>query len=73
MALYSGTCTSLGGGISGCSVGTTVGNGTLTVYQMVIGQTYYLQVTGNSATDTGSFTLTINNSIDCIHMFSPFV
>lgn len=65
VAVYSGTCGALGGGVGGCSVGNGGGSGTLTVQQMVIGQTYYLQVSGNSATATGNFTLTLNNSIDC--------
>jgi len=65
VAVYSGNCAALGGGVGGCSVGNAGGSGTLTVQQMVIGQTYYLQVSGNSATATGTFTLTMNNSIDC--------
>ncbi len=65
IAVYSGTCGALGGGVGGCAVGNGAGNATLTVFQMVIGQTYYVQVSGNSATATGNFTLTLNNSIDC--------
>jgi len=65
VAVYSGNCSALGGGVGGCSVGNGGGSGTLTVQQMVIGQTYYMQVSGNSATATGTFTLTMNNSIDC--------
>jgi gliding motility-associated-like protein len=65
VAVYSGTCGSLGGGVGGCAVGTAGGSATLTVYQMVIGQTYYIQVSGNSSTASGTFTLTLNNSKDC--------
>lgn len=65
VAVYSGTCASLGGGVGGCAVGTAGGSASLTVTQMVIGQTYYVQVSGNSSTATGTFTMTLNNSIDC--------
>ncbi len=65
VAVYSGTCAALGGGIGGCSVGTAGGNGTLTIQQMVIGTTYFIQVSGNSTAATGTFTMTMNNSIDC--------
>jgi gliding motility-associated-like protein len=65
VAVYAGTCASLGGGVGGCSVGTAGGNGSLVVQQMVIGNTYHIQVSGNSAAATGTFTLTLNNSISC--------
>lgn len=65
VAMYSGTCGALGGGVGGCAVGTAGGAATLTVQQMVIGQTYMIQVSSNSATSTGTFTMNLNNSIDC--------
>jgi len=66
IAMYSGTCAALGGGIGGCAVGTAGGAATLTVQQMVPGTTYYLQVSGNSTGGTGNFSMNISNSIDCI-------
>jgi gliding motility-associated-like protein len=63
IAFYSGTCASLGGGIGGCTVGSG-GTANLTVTQLVPGTTYYIQVSGNTA-QTGTFTLSINNSISC--------
>ncbi|HXB42398.1 MAG TPA: SprB repeat-containing protein, partial [Bacteroidia bacterium] len=65
IALYSGTCAALGGGIGGCAVGTAGGAATLTVNQMVPGTTYYIQVSGNSAGAGGNFNLNLSNSIDC--------
>jgi gliding motility-associated-like protein len=65
IALYSGTCAALGGGIGGCAVGTGAGAVTLTVTQMVIGQTYLIQVTSNSSAAGGNFTLTAHNNIGC--------
>ncbi len=63
IAFYSGNCAALGGGIGGCAVGTG-GNVSLTVNQMVPGTTYYLQVSGNTG-QTGTFTMTIQNNVDC--------
>ncbi len=63
VAMYSGTCAALGGGVGGCAVGagTSV---TLTVEQMVIGQTYYIQVSGATGA-TGTFNMIIGNNKDC--------
>ncbi len=63
IAFYSGNCAALGGGIGGCAVGTG-GNVSLTVNQMVPGTTYFLQVSGNVG-QVGTFTLGINNAVDC--------
>lgn len=63
ITLYSGTCASLGGGVGGCVVGSG-GTATLQVNQLVVGNTYLIQVSGNTG-QTGTFNLTINNSKDC--------
>jgi len=64
VAVWSGTCGNLLG--RGCMILPAGGSGTLTVTQMTAGQTYYIQISGNttSATD-GSFTLAVDNDIDC--------
>ena len=64
VGVYSGTnCSTLNG--VACAIMPAVGPGTLT-FTVVVGQTYYLQISGNtlSATDA-NFTIAINNSIDC--------
>lgn len=60
IGLWEGTnCNNLSG--RGCSV-----DGALTVTQITAGNTYYIQVSGNTATATdGSFTLAVDNDIDC--------
>ncbi|MEY4604109.1 MAG: hypothetical protein RIT43_1401 [Bacteroidota bacterium] len=59
VAIYSGVCGNLIG--RGCST-----NGTLNVTQIFPGTTYYLQISGNTTTATdGSFTINIDNDIDC--------
>jgi gliding motility-associated-like protein len=63
VAFYAGNCSSLGGGVGGCAVG-TAGTVTLTVEQMVIGTTYYIQVSGNTG-QTGSFNISVRNNRDC--------
>ncbi len=63
IAMYSGTCAALGGGVGGCAVGTG-GTVSLTVDQMVPGTTYYLQVSGNTG-QTGTFNMAIHNNEDC--------
>ena len=64
IAMYSGTCGALGGGVGGCAISNGTGSVTLTVEQMVIGTTYYLQVSGNTG-ETGTFTLSAQNNKDC--------
>lgn len=66
IAIYQGSCGSLIG--RGCAQGTA---GTLTANfdQMVPGQTYYIQVSGGSPADQGTFTMTlqnVNNCSDCL-------
>ena len=63
IAMYSGTCAALGGGVGGCAVGTGAGT-TLTVEQMVPGTTYYLQISGGTG-QTGTFNISIRNNKDC--------
>ena len=63
IALYSGTCGNLGG--IGCNIGTTGGTASLTVTQIQQGQTYYIQVSGNSTTAGGNFNLSVDNDFDC--------
>ncbi len=49
---------------SGCVTG-AAGAATLTVYQLVIGQTYYIQIGGSDGTQNGTFTLKVHNDDDC--------
>lgn len=63
VAMYAGNCGNLGGGVGGCAVGTG-GTVTLTVEQMVIGTTYYIQVSGNTG-QSGTFNITVRNNRDC--------
>jgi hypothetical protein len=64
VALYTGTCGNLGG--IGCTILPSTGSGTLTVQQIQAGQTYYIQISGNSTTATDdNFTLAVDNDIDC--------
>jgi hypothetical protein len=49
----------------GCGIGGASGSLVVSFPQTVPGQTYYLQVTGNSATATGNFQLAVDNDIDC--------
>ncbi|MBK6835611.1 MAG: SprB repeat-containing protein [Bacteroidetes bacterium] len=59
IGLWQGACNNLTG--RGCSV-----DGALTVNQITAGSTYYIQVSGNSATATdANFTLAVDNDIDC--------
>ena len=64
VAAWSGTCGNLLG--RGCTILPNGGSGTLTVTQLQSGQTYYIQVSGNSTTSTDNgFTLAVDNDIDC--------
>lgn len=62
VALYQGSCGNLIG--RGCAIGSA---GTLTAQfdQMVIGQTYYIQISGGSPGDQGNFTMTLQNENSC--------
>ena len=62
VALYQGNCSGLIG--RGCAIGS--GNSlTCQFDQMVIGQTYYIQVSGGSPGDQGNFTMTLQNVNSC--------
>lgn len=64
VALYAGTCGNLLG--RGCAIGNAAGNTTLIVTQITIGQTYYIQISGNTTTATdNNFTIAVDNDIDC--------
>jgi gliding motility-associated-like protein len=63
IALYSGNCASLGGGVGGCAVGSG-GTVTLNVDQMNPGTTYYIQISGNTG-QTGTFNLIAQNDRSC--------
>lgn len=62
VALYQGTCGSLIG--RGCAIG-AAGSLTANFDQMVIGQTYYIQISGGSPADQGNFTMTLQNVNSC--------
>ncbi|MGZ3904018.1 MAG: hypothetical protein ACXVC6_10000, partial [Bacteroidia bacterium] len=61
IALWSGSCSSMIG--RGCSVG-TIGTGTLNVAGLSPGQTYMIQISGNSG-ETGAFNLKVSAFQDC--------
>ncbi len=62
IAIYEGNCNGLVG--RGCAIG--AGNTlTATFDQMVPGQTYYIQVSGGSPADQGTFTMTLQNTNSC--------
>lgn len=63
LGLYTGNCNGLIG--RGCAYG---GGGALAVTfdQMVVGQTYYLQISGGDVLDQGSFTMTLQNTNSCV-------
>lgn len=63
IGLYAGDCNGLIG--RGCAVGTG-GLLTVTFDQMVIGQTYYLQISGGDEFDQGTFTMTLQNTNSCV-------
>ena len=62
ITLWQGTCSNQAS--SGCVTGSG-GAASLTVYQLVIGQTYYIQIAGSNATQNGTFTLKVHNDNDC--------
>ncbi|MBI3511312.1 MAG: gliding motility-associated C-terminal domain-containing protein [Bacteroidetes bacterium] len=62
IAVYQGSCGGLIG--RGCCIGS--GNTlSCTIDQMVIGQTYYIQVSGGSPGDQGNFNMTLQNQNSC--------
>jgi gliding motility-associated-like protein len=62
IAIYQGTCGNLIG--RGCAIG-AAGSLTASFDQMVIGQTYYIQISGGSPVDQGAFTMTLQNENSC--------
>ena len=62
VALYSGACGALTG--FGCEVGAG-GNLNVNFDQLVVGQVYYLQISGGDELDQGNFDLTLQNNIGC--------
>ncbi len=62
ITLWEGSCANLEG--LGCSSGSG-GTATLTVYQTIIGRTYYIQVAGADSTQTGAFTLSAASANNC--------
>jgi gliding motility-associated-like protein len=68
IAVYAGTnCANVGnvGGVGGCTVGNAGGTASLTVNQMTIGQTYYIQISSNNDASFGTYTLSVDNDNDC--------
>ncbi|MCF8408411.1 MAG: gliding motility-associated C-terminal domain-containing protein [Crocinitomicaceae bacterium] len=59
IGLYYGSCNSLTP--AGCNVDGSPGSFT----GVVTGQTYYIQVSGSSATGTGTFTISVQNNQEC--------
>jgi len=66
IGLYTGTCTSLTP--TGCDVDGSPG----TFTGMVSGQTYYIQVSGSSATAAGNFTISVQNNQECGDCLTQF-
>lgn len=64
VGLWEGPCSNLLG--RGCAIIPAGGNGGLVVTQTVPGQTYYVQISGNTTTATdNNFTIAVDNDIDC--------
>ena len=61
VALWMGSCAGLTG--RGCTIGSP-GTATLTVPGMTPGQTYYIQISGNTG-QSGNFNLSVNSFQDC--------
>ena len=64
ITLWSGSCGSLTG-FNCDNNGTNGGNNTAVFEPLTPGQTYYIQISGSSATSTGNFNLSVNASNDC--------
>ena len=64
LGLWTGNCLNLSG--IGCVIGDASGNIPTTLFEALApGQTYFIQISGNSTTSNGNFTLNLNNNIDC--------
>ncbi len=64
ITLWSGSCGSLNG-FNCDNNGSNNGNNSATFEPLTPGQTYYIQISGSSATSTGNFNMTVNASNDC--------
>jgi hypothetical protein len=62
ITVWEGSCAALGG--IGCVTGAG-GAATLTVLALTPGQTYYVQVSGSTAAESGTFTLKLTSETDC--------
>ena len=63
IGLWTGDCSSLQG--IECARGNNAGVLNYTNTSLIPGQTYFIQVSGNTTTASGNFTLTIDNDLDC--------
>ena len=63
IGLWTGTCGALLG--VDCAKGDASGNLNYSNTALTPGRTYYIQLSGNTATAEGDFSLTIDNDIDC--------
>ena len=63
IGLWTGNCNNLQA--YGCGIGNNAGNLSASFTQITVGQTYYLQVSGNNATSAGNFNLSVDNDTDC--------
>src|SRR3989344_661114 len=70
IGLWSGTCAALTA--QGCGIGNAAGNLSAVFTQITIGQTYYIQVGGNTTTSSGNFNLSVDNDIDCNDCLTTF-
>lgn len=63
IGIWTGSCTNLQAW--GCGIGNSSGNLTASFTQITVGQTYYIQLSGNNLTSAGNFNLAVDNDIDC--------
>jgi large repetitive protein len=62
-ALWTGPCGSQTA--IDCGIGTNAGVLNMTIQPLTPGTTYYVQISGNTTSATGTFTLTLDNDLDC--------
>lgn len=63
IGLWTGPCNALTP--MGCAIGNAAGNLSGVFTQIMVGQTYYIQVGGGNTTSTGNFNISVDNDIDC--------
>ncbi|MBI3510650.1 MAG: gliding motility-associated C-terminal domain-containing protein [Bacteroidetes bacterium] len=63
MAVWTGPCGSQTA--IQCGSGNNAGNLSQTIQPLTPGQTYYIQISGNTTSATGTFNLTLSNDMDC--------